>query len=623
LSLSVLLHQVQQQAAEALSQAATLPAEVCFHFDAAEQAAGRSAVPAGGVSGGGVQKTVRRTVVSLQHGRFQACEIVRQAAADSRPASGRSTQLAEIVPSGARYGFDVIAHVGVETYLHGRGLQELREELAHRQPAIKLPLSTLWDQQQKFLFYLGFLHQQATPCLREYLAQHGPVTWVVDGTTEPETAVFFGLEEATHGLFLGSWKIPSENVEDLVPCFRQAADQFGWPNDVLHDLSPTISGACEQALPGVAHRVCHQHLARDIGEDLYAAPQAALCKRVRTLKLQYRLKEQRRGQNEWLRQRLDSPADLVLADLLAGRTVAVSWDETFSREILLAFHFWILDYRSDGRRRGFPFDPYLLYLHRRLVRAGEAVDRLLSQAAVASQMPQVVRNFQALLQAYRTDPEICVAAAEYERCWTLFTRLRETLRLSSDHMDQLRQPQELSADEQRPLQRALEQLRQELQQQTADDHDPDRPLAKIVLAHLDKYWEHLVPDPLPAAGQSWQRTTNQLESDWGTLKRRRRQTHGRGKLTRDFQSLPEEYPLVRNLENETYLQVVLGGSLETLPAKLAEASRAAGSFDAWRRRRRPRLLGELPRRLLRQDDFVDHLLDACIHSCQASACRAA
>jgi hypothetical protein len=618
--LSVLLFQVQQQAAEDLQQAATLPAEACFRFDAAQEAGGAQAPD---VSCGGVQKTARRTVVSLKQGRFQACETVRHAVGSGGPVSDRSRQLAALVPPGAQYAFDLIAHVGLQTYVRGRSLQELRTELAERQPTLQVPLSTLWDQQQKFLFYLGFLHQQATPCLREYLAQHGPVTWVVDGTTEPETAVFFGLEEATHGLFLGSWKIPSENVEDLVPCFRQAADQFGWPNDVLHDLSPTISGACEQALPGVAHRVCHQHLARDIGEDLYAAPQAALCKRVRTLKLQYRLKEQRRGQNEWLRQRLDSPADLVLADLLAGRTVAVSWDETFSREILLAFHFWILDYRSDGRRRGFPFDPYLLYLHRRLVRAGEAVDRLLSQAAVASQMPQVVRNFQALLQAYRTDPEICVAAAEYERCWTLFTRLRETLRLSSDHMDQLRQPQELSADEQRPLQRALEQLRQELQQQTADDHDPDRPLAKIVLAHLDKYWEHLVPDPLPAAGQSWQRTTNQLESDWGTLKRRRRQTHGRGKLTRDFQSLPEEYPLVRNLENETYLQVVLGGSLETLPAKLAEASRAAGSFDAWRRRRRPRLLGELPRRLLRQDDFVDHLLDACIHSSQASACRAA
>lgn len=623
MNLSALLYELQQQAAEAVHQAAALPAGVCFRFDAAQEDPDIDSLSAPGEPYGGVQKTVRRTVVSLQHGQFRACETVRHAAGHGGPVSDRSRPLAAVVAPGARYAFDVIAHVGVETYLRGRSLQEVRAELADRRPAVHVPLSTLWDQQQKFLFYLGSLHQQATPSLREYLAQQGPVTWLVDGTTEPETAVFFGIEEARHGLFLGSWKIPSENVNDLVPCFRQAADQFGRPDEVLHDLSPTISGACEQALPGVAHRVCHQHLARDIGEDLYAAPQAALCKRVRTLKLQYRLKEQRRGQNEWLRQRLDSPADLVLAEVLAGRTVAVSWNDTFSREILLAFHFWILDYRSDGRRRGFPFDPYLLYLHRRLVRAGEAVDRLLSQATVACQMPQVVRNFQALLQTYRREPEICAAADQYERCWAMFTRLRETLRLSPEHMDQLRQPQELPTHEQWPLQRALEQLRQELQQQTADRHDPDRPLAKIVLAHLDKYWEHLLPDPLRAAGQPWQRTTNPLESDWGTSKRRRRRTHGRSKLTRDFQSLPEEYPLVRNLENETYLQVVLGGSLETLPAKLAEASRAAGSFDAWRRRRRPRLLGELPRRLLREDNFVAHLLDACIHSCQASAHRGA
>jgi hypothetical protein len=52
-----------------------------------------------------------------------------------------------------------------------------------------------------------------------------------------------------------------------------------------------------------------------------------------------------------------------------------------------------------------------------------------------------------------------------------------------------------------------------------------------------------------------------LESGWGGLKRGRRRTHGRAKLTRDFQSLPEEYLLIPNLENETYLQVVLGGSL--------------------------------------------------------------
>ena len=314
-----MLHKVEQQAREQLQQAAILPAEVQLRFDPAWEASLIPGPHAPTTPHGSVQKTACRTVVSLEHGRFRACETVRQAAGDGCPMPGRSAQLAEIVPSGARYGFDLIAHVGVETYLHGRSLQDLREELAHRRPAIDIPLSSLWDQQQKFLFYLGCLHQQAAPALREYLAQHGPVTWLLDGTTEPETAVFLGIEEAAHGLFLGNWKIPSENLEDLISCLRQTADRFGWPDKVLHDLSPTMSGACEQALPGVSHFVCHQHLARDVGEDLYESPQTALCKRLRTLKLQLRLKEQRRGQNEWLRQRIEAPSELVQADLLAGR----------------------------------------------------------------------------------------------------------------------------------------------------------------------------------------------------------------------------------------------------------------------------------------------------------------
>ena len=55
---------------------------------------------------------------------------------------------------------------------------------------------------------------------------------------------------------------------------------------------------------------------------------------------------------------------------------------------------------------------------------------------------------------------------------------------------------------------------------------------------------------------------------------------GKTPLTRDFQTLPEEYLLVLNLEKETYLPRVLGGNLESLPARLAEATREAGSFDA-------------------------------------------
>jgi hypothetical protein len=131
LNLAALLYELQQQAAEALHQAATLPAEVSFHFDAAQEDPGTGGWSAPGVACGGVQKTVRRTVVSLRQGQFRACETVRHAVGHGGPASGRSRPLAAVVAPGSRYAFDLIAPIGVETYLRGRGLQEVHAELAH------------------------------------------------------------------------------------------------------------------------------------------------------------------------------------------------------------------------------------------------------------------------------------------------------------------------------------------------------------------------------------------------------------------------------------------------------------------------------------------------------------
>jgi len=566
-----------------------------------------------------VQKVVRRTVVSLQIGRFQACETIRQQTHIPDLATERSALLPELVAPGARYAFDLISHVGVQTYLRGHSLQDIRQELIDRTPTLDIPLSSLWDQQQKFLFYLGHLHAQATPLLRQYLAEHGPVTWLLDGTTEPGTPVFFGIKEAVHGIFLQSWKIPSENVQDIASCLQQAAARYGEPNRVLHDLSSTIARACDQALPGVPHHVCHFHLAHDVGKDLYEEPQGALYKRMRALEVQLRLKKQRYHQTEELRQQVNSPAQLMLRKLMAGDSVDVEFKQTLSREVLLAFHFWILDYRSDGHQRGFPFDPYTLYLHRRLVRASQALDDLLSHPDFARQATPVLFNFQKELQRYRNDAQIAAAADLYERSCSMFVRLRNALRLSAEDIQNLRQSHELPTYQQHEITTALHNLRIELRLQAQDENDAAQPLAEIVLKHLEKYWPCLVPDPTLAQGERWHRTTNQLESDWGHLKRCRRQAHGRRNLTRDFVALSEEYALVLNLDNATYVDLVLGGTLETLPSKLAKASHEAGPFYVWQQRRRPHLLGQLPRRLLHDEAFLRNLIEACEHHCQYEA----
>jgi len=518
----------------------------------------------------------------------------------------------------------VVAHVGLESLLRGRRLKDIQHDLASKSSPVHIPTSTLYDQQQKFLFYLGHLHQQAAPRLRELLqGQPGGSTWLLDGTLETDSPVFLGIRDSASGIMLATWKIPSENGDDIARCLRQAAQWYGRPDRVLHDLSSAMMGGCQMGLPDVPHFVCHYHLARDVGEDLYRQPQDALCKRLRSLKVQFRLREQRSGQTDWFRTSPDAQGQRMLEQLLAGRDVDVAFNSTLGREVLLAFHYWILDYRSDGRRRGYPFDPYTLYLHRRLVRAGQAVDRLLADGAVACRAPQVLHNFRQVLNAYRSDGQIVAAAESYERASVMFGRLREALWLTADQMHNLRQVQELPTGEQQQFKTALERLRTELREQSQEESDIDGPLAAVIVQHLDKYWPHLLPDQPLLAGVEWKRTTNELESAWNMLKRGRRRAHGRGKLTRDFQALPAEYALLGNLENPAYVELLLDGSLDNLPAKFAEASRTAGSFSAWRRAHHPRLVGQLPRRLLRQDEFIDQLIEACYQHCHTTDRQAA
>jgi len=539
--------------------------------------------------------------VTLALDRFEAVEVHRTEAAVDSP-------LPRLVPKGGAYGYDLIAYVGCETFLRGRKLQSVAREFP------QIPFSSLYDVQHKFLFYFGHLHRQSAPVLAARFQRRGGGTWLIDATIEPDTPMYFGIYEAQEDMLLDAYRIPSENVDAITPCLKQTAARFGEPRRVLHDLSHAMAAACERAFEKVAHTVCHFHLLRDIGEDLYATPQARLRDRLRQLKLQSRLKEQRKGQTDWLREHIEHTT--VLAEVLAGKWGEVS-EVTAGREVLMAFHQWLLDYPHDGRRQGFPFDPYLLYFHRRVVRGSTAVQRLLKDAQVEGRAPQVLKNFASMLRQYLGDPEVIEAAGQYEAAFTLFHRLRTVLRMASQGDNPLRDRYLLDKSEAAGVEQSLESFREECRQQSEEETDEaSRERHRIVWEHLDRYWGRLFASPDDPCRE---RTTNGLEGWWGASKRRCRQRHGRKKLTREFRSLPAEFMLISNLENPEYVEMVLDGDLSKLAEKLAEAGRIAGPWTTWRSAQQPLNEGRLPHRLIRKDNFLDELTAVYDAHCQQEA----
>jgi hypothetical protein len=540
-----------------------------------------------------VQKTTHRQVITLGFSSFRAVDVRRTTPAGDPVAS----PLDQVVPKGGTYGYDLIAHVGCQTFLHGRKLEDVAQELPRR-----IPFSSLYDVQQKFLFYFGHLHRQSAGRLRDYFEQRGGSSWLIDATIEPDTPMYFGVYDSQDDILLNAWKIPSENVDFIRPCLQEAVTQFGCPKEVMHDLSDAMHAACNKALENVPQRVCHFHLLRDIGEDLLSTIHARLRDRARQLKLHARLKEQRKGQTEWLRQHLEERR--VLSEVLHSGLQGVP-SLTLGREILLAFHQWILDFPHDGHRQGFPFDPYLLYFHRRVVRASALLERLLGDEGVRRQTPQVLTNFAQLLRQYLSDPQVVDAARQFEAAFEVFSRLRSALRLTARGDNPARQRYLLDDSQVAAIRQSVSALREEYRQQALAAADESlRGPYRIVVEHLDRYWDYLFPS---VGTDGRERTTNGLESCWGANKRRCRKRHGRKKLSRDFRSLPADFMLVGNLANPVYVQIVLG-EMSFLPTKLAEAGSTAGPWTHWRSQHHPLNIGHLSRRLLRSENFIDKLV---------------
>ncbi len=598
----MVVNELRETVNRELKTVSQLPSQAEYIFDSPAEFKGKPLV---------AQKTLHRTVVSLNFSKFKAREIVRTG--KKKTLTFHSPTLANIVPPGARYAYDLIAFVGRKTYLEGHRLKTIHEEMINQHGLPHIPFSSLYDLGRKFLFYLGEVHRQAAPQLKDYLRERGNVTWLIDGTIEPGTPVFFGVKEACEGIFLDSWKIPTENEEDISNCLIEAGKHYGLPDEILHDLSERMFNACETAFPEVPHRVCHYHLARDLGEDLYKVPQEMLSKRLRAMKLQLNLKDQRSNQTQWLRRAIkEREMTLVLKDLLKGREINNGWTQGLGREVLLALHAWMIDYPSDGHRQGFPFDPYLLYFHRRVAIVHDAAKRILSREVARQNLPKAFFTFFSKLEKYLTDPAIIEATELYEKAFDIFERIRSALRLHAKGPSPMHELYELSLDENNDVSKSLDELRKQFNESTRSCTDPNElKLYEIVEVHLTKYEPYLFPGkPNGAVEKMNVRTTNGIEFHWSGGKRTRRQTHGRTKLTRDFNALPSEYMLIPNLNNPRYVEIVLG-SLDQLAEKLADAGKTAGPYSNWYKWQKPMHIGRFPARLLRNENFIGDLTYIC------------
>ena len=234
---------------------------------------------------------------------------------------------------------------------------------------------------------------------------------------------------------------------------------------------------------------------------------------------------------------------------------------------------WTLRGKSEGHGYGFPFDRPHLAFAKRIHHLHSEVEKL-KTIQLRGKRKDNKPYFKVYLDLEKIikDRTLWKTVSEIEEKITVFEKLRKAMRIaatSSRHG--------LNDEGQKGNIRTIEKRVKTFRVWLTRRKDyPQNPAAEKMIAQIDKYWEKLFADPIAVETPAGpilvqpQRTNNILEQFFRSLKRANRRRTGNASSSRMLRTILAETPLVRNLENPSYMRILLSGkaSLEEVFAEV-------------------------------------------------------
>ena len=369
----------------------------------------------------------------------------------------------------------------------------------------------------------------------------------------------------------------TENTPEISKLMRRCVEHFGAPLAVVRDLSGNIEKAKREAIPEARDLICHYHFLENVGEKLCAKSHAKLTAEIRRLRVRPALRSLRVDLVRWSRKGPRLSRTQIEHLLSHPQDVAPLEGTALRRFVAYLLLRWLDDYTADLRGEYFPFDLPSLAFYRRGRQLGQMLEQLVACPNFPRQQLSTFHTMARHLAALREDPAVVAAAARLEKAASLFEQLRRVLRLSSRPGQPLLRGR--GPSEGRPVAEHLEQRLKKWREglQRRHEREPDehrRADQATVLKYLQKYEAQLIGHVIPLAGKREplvaRRTNNPAEHRFGSTKRRVRRKVGTKKLTRQVRAMRPEAFLVSNLGDREYVNLVLAGSPDHLPAMMAK-----------------------------------------------------
>ncbi|MCP4654902.1 MAG: hypothetical protein GY856_05725 [bacterium] len=537
-----------------------------------------------------VQKTAPRSGRTLEHGSFGAREKFYVCADRCSWPSGaqvtfRSACLSERLPPKQTVGYDVVAFVGRQRYVHHRQRADIQATLLEKY-GVTISTGEISALQGRFVTYLQRLHVARRAAIRHAFAQDGGYPLHIDATGEDGRGTLLIAYAGWRRWVLGAWKIPTEHAAAILPCLQLTAACFGPPVAIVRDLGRAMIRAAHDLVEEFDREIpvlaCHQHFLADVGNDLLEPAYAKLRDLLRRFKVRPGLRKLARDLGRKLGEDIDRARTGLATwmDQHDGCHALPEGDDGLAA--VRAMTQWVLDYPADCNNLRLPFARPYLDLFDRCTEVRCAVDAFLRNPPGDRRVRRAVLRLRDILDPVVCDVPFSQVARTLRRRAGLFDELRDALRLqpkptgpnqpSPTEPAQAERAQAELRDIQQVVTRLVEQLRQRRPQRgPAQD---TRQAIDLILRHIDKHghslWGHAValPDDIGGGVRLVDRTNYVLETFNGEIKRGERRRSGRKKLTQDMEHLPAGATLAFNLRDPDYV-ALLCGSLDQLAAAFA------------------------------------------------------
>jgi len=508
-----------------------------------------------------VLKTITREVATLSIGHFIAHETQHYCPYCPERPVFLSEELQQRVSPGARYAYDVIVYIGEALFVRCRNGKEIQHELGERN--INISRREIDHLGQRFIVYLALAHEQSQKRLKALMGSRGGYILHLDGTCEGDSPHLITSIDDLSKIVLDNVKLPSENADQLIPFLETIKQAYGEPIAMVHDMGAAILKAVKAVFPNSPDYICHFHFLKDIGKDLFSHDYSTIRRHLKTHAIRSHLRKTAKG----LKKAVDGDPNALhcLHSYLESKRLHEADMPLMPLVVAYLIICWVLEAKQSSHGFGFPFDrPHFDFYHRVKEAYPDLLGLKAKMANNASLLP-LAPIFKVLI-----DQALASTAHRMQDKVGIFDRLREAMRIAQpdcgNGLNDEGDP-DITTIKKRVIQFRYSKEIKELATTTI--------AYQKMVKQIDKYWDKLFADPIQVTTPAGpitlqpQRTNNLLEQFFRDLKRSSRKRSGNHSLTKTLKTMIAQTPLVKNLDNPEYMEIILNDKV-SLAERFAE-----------------------------------------------------